>query len=372
MLTRAVHLRASDVHIEPQEDSVVVRYRIDGVLHEAMRLPSAHHPGLVSRIKVLAGLDIAERRLPQDGRLTVRVDDRPVDLRVATIPGAWGEDVILRVLDRGGKLLSLEALGFPESVRRGFEGAVRRPFGCVLVTGPTGAGKSTTLYATLQIVDDESKKIVTVEDPIEYRFQRLRQMQVHPAIGLTFARALRSILRADPDVVMVGEIRDSETATIAIHAALTGHIVLSTLHTNDAPTGPTRLVEMGVEPYLVASALECVLAQRLVRRLCTRCKVEDRVPEGVREEFGVTDPYMPIFRPGGCGHCAGTGYRGRLAVVELMVMSEQLKSLTMERRPSEELRAVALRQGMRPLRQAGIDFVKSGDTSLEELLRVLS
>jgi type IV pilus assembly protein PilB len=372
IIAQAVQQHASDLHVEPQERDVCVRYRLDGVLHEVMRIPKSLHAGVTSRLKVMADLNIAEKRVPQDGRMTVTVEGKSIDLRMATVPSVWGEEVILRILDRSSSLLTLEDLGFLGDTLRKYESAFRRPHGAILVVGPTGSGKSTTLYSTLSVVSDVSKKIITVEDPVEYRLQGLSQMHVNPKAGLTFATALRSILRSDPDVIMVGEIRDTETARIAIEAAMTGHLVFSTLHTNDAPQAMTRLVEMGVEPFLVASAIECVLAQRLARKLCTRCcEGYTPLPE-VAEEVGVPPAEEPVFyKPVGCNQCAGTGSKGRIALVELMTVTEEIERLTVERRSSDEIRHVATDQGMRTLREDGMIKVRMGITSLEEVLRIV-
>ena len=372
IIAQAVQQRASDLHIEPQEKDVCVRFRLDGVLHEVMRIPKSLHAGVASRLKVMADLNIAEKRVPQDGRMTVSVDNKPIDLRMSTVPSVWGEEVILRILDRSSSLLTLEELGFLGDTLRRYENAFRKPYGAVLVVGPTGSGKSTTLYSTLSVVSDVSKKIITVEDPVEFRLPGMSQIHVNPKAGLTFATALRSILRSDPDVIMVGEIRDTETARIAVEAAMTGHLVFTTLHTNDAPQAMTRLVEMGVEPFLVASASECVLAQRLARKLCTRC-CEGYTPSAeIAEACGVPPAEDPTFyRPVGCNYCAGTGYRGRLALVELMTVTEDIERLTVERKSSDDIRRVAIDQGMRSLREDGMIKVRMGITSLEEVLRIV-
>jgi type IV pilus assembly protein PilB len=303
--------------------------------------------------------------------MTVVVEGSPIDLRVATVPSVWGEEVILRVLDRSSGLLTLRDLGFLEDTLARYEKAFRKPYGAILVVGPTGSGKSTTLYSTLSVVNEVSRKIITVEDPVEFRLEGISQIHVNPKAGLSFATALRSILRSDPDVVMVGEIRDSETARIAIEAAMTGHLVFSTLHTNDAPSAVTRLVEMGVEPFLVASAVECVLAQRLARKLCDRCKVPYSPAPEVLVEAGVDDPDAVFYRAMGCNQCSNTGYRGRVALVELMLVTEDVQKMTVERKSSEEVRRLALAQGMRSLRDDGILKVLAGTTSLEEVLRIV-
>src|SRR2546423_5826674 len=338
LITQAVQDRASDIHIEPTERDVRVRYRIDGVLHEVMRSPKNIQSGIISRLKIMADINIAERRVPQDGRVSAVIGGRAVDLRVATLPTVHGEKVVMRILDKSTALLKLSDLGFlPRSMDR-YEQSYRKPYGTILVTGPTGSGKSTTLYATLNILNDESKNIITVEDPVEYRLPNINQVQVNGTAGLTFAAALRSILRSDPDIVLVGEIRDRETATIAIEAALTGHLVLSTLHTNDAATTPQRLVEMGVEPFLVGSAIDCIVAQRLARRLCDKCK-EGYQPSmselqslgGGTELLGESGDLPTLFRPVGCGACGKTGYHGRFALHEVLTVNEDIERVIVER-----------------------------------------
>ncbi|PWJ47990.1 type IV pilus assembly protein PilB [Quadrisphaera granulorum] len=376
MVARAVADRASDVHIDPGEDRTRVRYRIDGVLHDVLELSPSVHASLVSRLKVMADLDIADRRVPQDGRLTVMAGGREVGLRLATLPTVWGEKLVLRVLDESTVRLDLAQLAFGDANRRRYEAAYRRPYGMVLVTGPTGSGKSTTLYATLNAVSRPELNVITVEDPVEYRLPGLNQVQINPRTGMTFARALRSILRSDPDVVLLGEIRDAETATIAVEASLTGHLVLSTLHTNDAPSAVTRLVEMGVEPYLVGSALACVVAQRLARRLCDRCKEPYRAAGEEVWGSGLPWPHLPegepvvLHRPVGCAACARTGYRGRLALHEVMAVDEDVERLAVQRAPSGQIGALARERGMVPLLQDGLAKVLDGHTTVGEVLRV--
>jgi type IV pilus assembly protein PilB len=375
LVTRAVNDRASDIHIEPQERDLRVRYRIDGVLHEVMRPPKRIQAGVLSRIKIMAEMDIAERRIPQDGRVGLLVDGKAIDLRVASLPTVYGEKIVLRILDKSNVLLRLEDLGFSEHNFRRFESAFTKPYGMILVTGPTGSGKSTTLYATLNILNQSDRNIITVEDPVEYRLPGVNQIQTNNKAGLNFASALRSILRSDPDIVLIGEIRDRETAQIAIEAALTGHLVLSTLHTNDAPSAVSRLIEMGIEPFLVSSAVDAVLAQRLARRLCSKCKepflptrdalVENRIP--VREEEDIPT----LWRAVGCSHCSRTGYLGRLALHEVMLASEGIERLAVERRSSDEIRRLAVEQGMVELRADGIAKVQAGMTSIEEIQRVV-
>ena len=379
LISQAIADRASDIHIEPSERDVRVRYRIDGVLHEVMRPPKNIQSGIVSRLKVMADINIAERRIPQDGRINTVINGKEVDLRVATLPTVHGEKVVMRVLDKSTALLRLSDLGFlPENMAR-YEESFRKPYGTVLVTGPTGSGKSTTLYATLNIVSDETKNVITVEDPVEYQLAGINQVQVNAKAGMTFAAALRSILRSDPDVVLVGEIRDRETAVIAIEAALTGHLVLSTLHTNDAASTPSRLVEMGVEPFLVGSSIDCVVAQRLARRLCMRCKEPYR-PEYAElagigwdfERLGGLEPGFQIFRHIGCGACGGTGYHGRFAVHEVLQITEEVERMIVERGHTDDIRKIAIGQGMLTLRQAGMIQVAHGVTSVEEILRVIA
>ena len=379
LVSQAISDRASDIHIEPGEDDVRVRYRIDGVLHEVMRPPKRIQSGIISRLKVMADINIAERRIPQDGRITTMINGRHVDLRVATLPTVHGEKVVMRILDKSTALLKLSDLGFlPDNMAR-YEESYRKPYGTILVTGPTGSGKSTTLYATLNILNDESKNVITVEDPVEYQLPGINQVQVNSKAGMTFAAALRSILRSDPDIVLVGEIRDRETAVIAIEAALTGHLVLSTLHTNDAATTPSRLVEMGVEPFLVGSAIDCVVAQRLARRLCDKCKKAfradptDMVALGWDvERLGEINRSHEIFKAHGCGACGGTGYYGRLAIHEVLQVTEEVERLIVERGHSDEIRKLAIGQGMLTLRQAGLQQVNAGVTSVEEILRVVA
>ncbi|HEX9774953.1 MAG TPA: ATPase, T2SS/T4P/T4SS family [Actinomycetota bacterium] len=375
LITQAVADRASDIHIEPQERDVRIRYRIDGVLHEVMRSPKSIQNGALSRLKIMADIDIAERRIPQDGRVGLVVGGKSIDLRVATMPTVYGEKAVIRILDKSNAILNLTDLGFSDHNMERYERSFTRPYGMILVTGPTGSGKSTTLYATLNILNQEDKNIITVEDPVEYRLAGINQVQMNNKAGLTFASALRSILRSDPDIVLVGEIRDRETAEIAIQAALTGHLVLSTLHTNDAPSAVSRLVEMGIEPFLVTSAVDCVLAQRLIRTLCEKCKeYYQPTPEALREAKVplLADGSAPrLFRPVGCSHCSNTGYRGRMAVHEVMTMNEEIERLTVERRSAEEIGRAAIEDGMMTLRQDGILKVIDGQTSLEETFRVI-
>jgi type IV pilus assembly protein PilB len=376
VMTQAVADRASDVHIEPAEKNVRIRFRVDGVLHEPMPpAPKSIQNGLVSRLKVMADLNIAERRLPQDGRMSMKVGGKALDLRLATLPTVYGEKIVIRVLDTSNALLKLEDLGFLEDSYQRFSESFRKPYGAILVTGPTGSGKSTTMYSALNILNELDKNIITVEDPVEYRLAGVNQIQVNPKAGLTFASALRSILRADPDIVLIGEIRDTETAMIAVEAALTGHLVLSSLHTNDAPSAITRLVEMDVETFLVASAIDCVVAQRLARKLCERCK-QPYAPEQKELEVAGYPEFLwseirELHRPTGCPACANTGYRGRIGLYEVMQMNEEIERLTVERASADAIRAAAAAQGMISLREDGLEKVRMGITSIEEVARVV-
>jgi type IV pilus assembly protein PilB len=375
LIEQAIESRASDLHLEPGEGDMRVRFRVDGVLHAVDTVPHGVEAALASRLKIMANIDITERRVPQNGRITVRLNKRNVDLRVATMPTVWGEKIVLRVLDTKGIDLDLMKLGFTEYNYQRFSASFRKPHGMVLVTGPTGSGKSTSLYATLREISTPEVNIITVEDPVEYRLTGINQVQVHAKAGLDFAAILPAILRSDPDVVMIGEIRDRATAQLAVEAALTGHLVLSTMHTNDAPSSSTRLIEMGIEPFLVGAALDSVLAQRLARRLCEWCK-HAHVPEP--EEISPTrwpsdagiEPPEKLWSPVGCRNCANTGFQGRMAITEVMVVSEELELLTLERAPSSELRKVAISQGMTTLRQDGLLKVAAGDTTLDEVIRV--
>lgn len=372
LIAKAVKSRASDIHIEPMEKDVRVRYRIDGVLHEIMRAPKRLQPALISRFKIMANLDIAERRKPQDGHCAVNIGGKVYDFRVATLPTIYGERVVLRVLAKESILLRLEDLGFLEDSLEIYTRAYRRSYGAIMITGPTGSGKSTTLYATLNVLNTPEKNIITIEDPVEYRLKGINQIQINPKAGLTFARVLRSIIRASPDIIMVGEIRDKETAKIAIEAALTGHLVLSTLHTNDAPSAISRLIEMGVEPFLVSSAIRCVQAQRLARRLCPECK-EPYSPklEWLKElEFPNPEEVTVLYRPRGCPTCNNTGYKGRIGIYEVMEVNDEIEMLAAKKAPAEKIKEAALKNGMRTLRQDGLMKAKLGITSIEEVLRV--
>lgn len=376
LVTQAITDRASDIHIEPSEKDLRVRYRIDGVLHETQRAPKQITGGVISRVKIMSDIDIAERRKPQDGRMSIVHNGRKIDLRVATLPTVWGEKIVMRILDNSTASLDLRDLSFLESNYETYRASYTKPYGMLLVTGPTGSGKSTTLYATLNAVSKPEINVITVEDPVEYRLPGINQVQVNVKAGLTFAGALRSILRSDPDVVLLGEIRDHETAQIAIEAALTGHLVLSTLHTNDAPSAVTRLTEMGIEPFLVGSALDCVVAQRLARRLCAKCK--ELYQPSPEELMAARFPWMPgepipeLYRPAGCVTCSKTGYRGRLALHEVMTVTEDIERHAVAHSSSADIAATAVKQGMIPLRNDGWQKVILGDTSIEEILRVVA
>jgi type IV pilus assembly protein PilB len=371
VLAQAIERRASDVHFSPLEHGMRVRFRIDGVLQETASVPQALVPGLVSRLKVMAELDIAERRKAQDGRVTLTIDGRGVDLRAVTLPSVHGEAVVLRILDRAEGVITLDRLGMASRDRARFEQSFSKPYGAILATGPTGSGKSTSLYAALQRLNTADRHIVTIEDPVERQLDGVTQVQVNPRAGVTFANGLRSMMRADPDVIMVGEIRDAETAKIAVESALTGHLVLSTLHTNDAPTAVTRLLEMGVEPFLVASAIDCVVAQRLARTLCATCKRPVRMPAALARQqgFAVQDD-VDVHEPVGCGRCSDTGYRGRIGLYEVMVIDEALRGMIVRRAPIDEITAVAVASGMRRLREDGLEKVLEGQTSFAEVARV--
>ncbi|WP_193509438.1 GspE/PulE family protein [Cryobacterium sp. BB736] len=376
LISQAIQDRASDIHIEPAERELIVRYRIDGVMHEMQRAPRTITNGVISRLKIMSDIDIAERRKPQDGRMSVSHGGRKIDLRVATLPTVWGEKVVMRILDTSGAQRSLADLTMLDRNMSAYQSSFTKPYGMILVTGPTGSGKSTTLYTTLHAVAKPEINVITVEDPVEYRMPGINQVQVNVKAGLTFASALRSILRSDPDVVLIGEIRDQETAQIAIEAALTGHLVLSTLHTNDAPSAVTRLTEMDIEPFLVGSALDAVVAQRLARRLCDRCRVPYQPdPVELSAMRFVMDPTQQIptlFHPGGCQYCSGTGYRGRVAIHEVMLVTEEIERHAVDRSSAAEIARTAREQGMLTLREDGWEKAKLGLTSVEEILRVVA
>ena len=373
LLRQAITERASDIHIEPFERDLKVRFRVDGVLREMPAPSKRYQAAITSRIKILAELDIAERRLPQDGRIKVRVEGREIDLRISTVPTLYGESVVLRLLDRQTGVIGLPQLGFPLATQGRFEQLLKTPHGIILSTGPTGSGKTTTLYAALQQVNSPERKVITIEDPVEYQLAGVNQIQVRPKIGLSFAEGLRHILRQDPDVIMVGEIRDHETADIAIHAALTGHLVFSTLHTNDSSSAIARLIDMGAEPFLVASSLEGVLAQRLVRRLCPHCKEAYEPTEHTLSELGPLREWLKgveLYRAVGCEECRGTGYLGRIGLYELLLVDETITELIMDRSSSSEIKEAAQRRGLVTLREEGWQKVLEGITSVEEITRV--
>ncbi len=371
LVGQAVEQGASDLHLSPDGQDLRVRFRIDGILQDVTTIPRRMTAGVVSRIKIMSELDIAERRMPQDGRVGLTVDGHHVDLRVVTLPTVHGEGVVMRILDKDSVVMELGKLGMAPAEHQRFERAFSQAYGAVLVTGPTGSGKSTSLYAALTTLSTPEKNIITIEDPVEYELNGITQIQVNPRAGLTFANGLRSMVRADPDVIMVGEIRDRETAQIAIEAALTGHLVLSTLHTNDAPTSLTRLVEMGIEPFLVASALDCVVAQRLVRTLCAHCKRRTILPAETLRDYGYHAGFdIEGYEPVGCKHCTGSGYKGRMGIYEVMTITPEIRSLTIERRSADEIGEMAGTQGMRRLKDDGLEKVKQGRTSISEIARV--
>jgi type IV pilus assembly protein PilB len=371
ILGQAVGEGASDIHFEPSEDEMRVRFRVDGVLREAAHVPKRMVSAVISRVKIMSDLNIAEKRVPQDGRVSVNVEDRRVDLRITTLPTQRGEGATIRILDKDNAQRSLDDLGMDGAARSRFERAFQQAYGAVLVTGPTGSGKSTTLYAALQALNDVEKKIITVEDPVEYQLDGINQINVNRKAGLDFATGLRSILRADPDIVMVGEIRDGETARIAIEAALTGHMMLSTLHTNDAPGAITRLTKMGIEAFLIASSVDCVVAQRLARKLCSHCKRRAVIPIQALEEAGMrAAAELEAYEPAGCGRCNQSGYKGRVGLYSVMSMTERIKEMAVAQAPEAEIATAAREEGMCTLREDGIEKVRGGLTSLEEVLRV--
>ena len=371
IIAQAVEEGASDIHFEPEGREMRVRFRVDGVLRETTQIPRRMVAGTVPRVKIMADLDIAERRVPQDGRVSLTVEGHAIDTRIVTMPRVDGEGIVMRILDKTQALISLEALGMGESSRELFEDGFRRSYGAVLVTGPTGSGKSTTLYAALNEINEPHRNIITIEDPVEYQLPGVNQVQVNLKAGLTFAGGLRAMLRADPDVIMVGEIRDGETAKIAVESALTGHLVLSTLHTNDAPSAITRLTEMNIEPFLTASAVVAIVAQRLVRQLCTYCKSRTMLSVSSLEKAGFNVAFdLEAYEPVGCGRCGGSGYKGRVGLYEVMTISDEIRDLTVERASADEIRKIAVSQGMRPLRADGFEKVKNGITSIAEVARV--
>jgi type IV pilus assembly protein PilB len=373
ILIKAIKLGASDIHFEPYEKALRVRYRLDGVLRREMALPNKIRNAIISRLKIMARLDIAEKRLPQDGRIKLRLaKGREMDFRVSVVPILFGEKVVLRLLDKSALQLDLTKLGFEQSSLEDLEKAIHRPVGMILVTGPTGSGKTTTLYSVLSELNKESENIMTAEDPVEYNFMGINQVQMHEDIGLTFASSLRSFLRQDPDIIMVGEIRDFETAQIAIQAALTGHLVLSTVHTNDAPGTVTRIIDMGIEPFLISSSVILILAQRLIRKICSECREQIKVHPQLLIDLGVPPDEAKnfnVYKGKGCAICSGTGYKGRVGLYEVMVMREEVKELVLSRSSASEIKKEAIRLGMKTLRQSGIHKVKEGLTTIEEVLR---
>lgn len=373
MIGEALRRRASDLHIEPAEHELRVRYRVDGDLQEAFRLPKRHQNALLARLKILSRLDITEWRLPQDGRFRVRLNQREIDFRVSVLPVTHGGKVVLRALDKQNLAVGLDALGFLPSSLTAFKEAAARPYGMILVTGPTGSGKSTTLYSVLSQLNTPERNVVTIEDPVEYQVDGITQIQVHPEIGLTFAAGLRSLLRQNPDVVMIGEIRDGETADIAIKSSLTGHLVLSTLHTNDAPSAVTRLTDMGAEPFLIASSVVLVAAQRLCRQLCKHCRVPATVPKELLHRLALDSAAAAKaswYAPKGCAQCLQSGYYGRFAILEAMTVDDKIREMIVERAASDQIKTYAVSRGMRTLRQEGLEHAMAGRTSLEEVLRV--
>ena len=371
IITEAVERGVSDIHFEPQDGDMRVRYRIDGVLRDAAIIPETSVPAVASRVKILSDLDIAERRIPQDGRISIELDEKHIDLRVATLPSAFGENIVMRILDSSKALIAMETLGMlPQALER-FTKAIAQSHGACLVTGPTGSGKSTSLYAALNMLNTVEKNIITIEDPVEYQLEGITQVQTNPRAGLTFSSGLRSMMRADPDIIMVGEIRDRETAQIAIEAALTGHLVLSTLHTNDAPGAVSRLIEMGIEPFLVGSAVDCVVAQRLARLLCEECKARTTITADVMRANGFNVGLdLEAYEPVGCARCGGSGYKGRIGLYEVMWVSETIRALAVAREPSETIAHAAVHEGMMRLREDGLEKVRRGLTSIAEIARV--
>ncbi len=369
LIMQAVKDKASDIHIEPAEDKVLIRYRIDGILHEAQQIPKHLQNALASRVKVMARMDIAETRNPQDGRIQLKMESKNLDFRVSSFPTMHGENIVLRILDKSSVLFGLAELGFSSKDLKDFQKLIKHPNGIILVTGPTGSGKTTTLYAALSAINTVEKNIITIEDPVEYEIPLIRQTQVNPKAGLTFANGLRSILRQDPDIIMVGEIRDKETADIAIQASLTGHLVLSTLHTNDASSSLTRLIDMGIEPFLTASSIIGILAQRLVRLICPKCKEKYMPSDEVLKDLGLTQK-IEFYRGKGCQHCRDTGFSGRIGIFEFLLMNEEIKNMVTAKMSADEIRKKAISSGMRTLFDDGIEKLKSGLTTVEELLRV--
>ncbi|RKY44562.1 MAG: type II secretion system protein GspE [Candidatus Omnitrophota bacterium] len=371
VISEALNRRASDIHIEPEEDRIKIRYRIDGVLHEAFSLPKKNQNAIIARLKIMSSLNITESRIPQDGRFKVRLENKEVDFRVSSLPTKYGEKFVLRALDKSNLSIGLEKLGFSERPRQLFEEALKKPFGILLVTGPTGSGKSTTLYSIINHLNTPQRNIITIEDPVEYQIEGITQIQVYPEIGLTFANCLRAVLRQSPDIIMVGEIRDSETADIAIKASLTGELILSTLHTNDSVGAITRLVDMGVEPYLLASSLVMTSAQRLCRKICPQCKTSYKVSQKVLEKLGLKDKDIDFYIGKGCPSCRGTGYLGREAVLEVLLVDDKIKEMIVSKETEEKIASYACKElDFRTLREDALDKAFRGVTSLKEVFRI--
>ncbi|OIO32456.1 MAG: type II secretion system protein GspE [Candidatus Omnitrophica bacterium CG1_02_40_15] len=368
IIMQAVKDKASDIHIEPEETRLAVRFRIDGILHEMFSPPKHLEPALMSRIKVLSKMDIAEKRKPQDGRFNMKALDRDIDLRVSAFPTIYGENIVIRILDRGAILLGLDKVGFSREIQKEFKRLIKYPHGIILVTGPTGSGKTTTLYSALSTIDSEEQNVITIEDPVEYHIGRIRQSQINPKAGLTFAAGLRSILRQDPDIIMVGEIRDKETAEISVQAALTGHLVFSTLHTNDASGALSRLIDMGIEPFLISSSIIGILAQRLVRKICDKCKEEYTPTDDILKALGLSDK-NGIFKGKGCDACKNTGYKGRIGIFELLIVNDQIKKLVVDKVSSDIIKKKTIEMGMKTMRDDGIDKVLKGITTPEEVIK---
>jgi type IV pilus assembly protein PilB len=375
IIVQGIKERASDIHLEPTKRGLLVRYRIDGILHDVRMLPARIKPAIISRIKILSRMDIAERRLPQDGRFQLRFGAREVDLRISSIPTVYEEKIVMRILDKSQGVISLDSVGFTEKQLEEFRSMIKSSYGIILITGPTGSGKSTTLYGALNEIDSIEKNVITVEDPVEYKLERINQINVRPKINLTFANALRSILRQDPDIIMIGEMRDSETAHIAVQSALTGHLVFSTLHTNDAVSSLTRMIDMGIAPFLISSSVIGVMAQRLVRRICPKCieeyKPEADVLENLKVNIELPDPgSFKLYRGKGCDYCKNTGYRGRTAIFEVVRINDEIRSLIMKNSSSNEIKEAAIKNGMRTLLDSGVAKALEGITTIDEVLRV--
>lgn len=373
IIMRAIRDKSSDIHIEPQKRELKIRFRVDGIMQEVMTPPKGIQPLLISRLKIMANMDIAERRIPQDGRIQLVVEGKEFDFRVSTYPTIFGEKVVLRILDKSGTMIGLEKLGFPSETRALFEDLIDNPYGMLLVTGPTGSGKTTTLYSALSKLNTIERNILTIEDPIEYQLDGINQIQVNEKAGLTFSLGLRHLLRQDPDVIMVGEIRDRETAAIAVQSSLTGHLVLSTLHTNDAPGATTRLIDMGIEPFLVASSISGVLAQRLVRVICSSCKDEYQAPSSLLRQFGadISDKIVTLYRGRGCDKCRGSGYKGRLGIFELMYVDDHIRDIVVKKQSAVVVKKAAVEGGMKTLQEDCVDKILHGITTVEEGVRVI-